>query len=174
MSATGLDVFDKTLQISNIWLNEITAQVGPDRRVAWKILSTVLHKLRDRLPVEVAAHLGAELPLLIRGVYYDQFEPARQPGKCRNLSDFADEVGVWLADTRPVDSLDAIRAVFSTLSRHVTQGQIRKVQGVLPRDICDFWQAIESGTLTMGEDQEELTSGSHMPHGNGSTGKPFF
>src|SRR5687768_17169423 len=77
MSATGLAVFDKTLQTSNIWLDEICSMIGPDRKVAWKVLSVVLHKLRDRLPVELAAHLGAELPLLIRGVYYDQFEPEK-------------------------------------------------------------------------------------------------
>src|SRR5437763_36727 len=77
MSATGLDVFDKTLQTTNIWLDEIAATVGPDRQVAWKVLSVVLHKIRDRLPVELSAHLSAELPLLVRGVYYDQFEPTK-------------------------------------------------------------------------------------------------
>ena len=58
MSATGLDVFDKTLQTTNIWLNEISDAIGPDKQVAWKVLSTVLHKLRDRLPIEVSAHFG--------------------------------------------------------------------------------------------------------------------
>ena len=71
MSANGLEVFDKTIQTTNIWLNEIMERLGPDRQVAWKVLSTVLHKLRDRLPLELAAHLGAQLPLLVRGVYYD-------------------------------------------------------------------------------------------------------
>ena len=75
MSASGLDVFDKTLQTTHLWLDEIQAELGPDRQVAWKVLSVVLHKLRDRLPVQLAAHLGAELPLLVRGVYYDQFQP---------------------------------------------------------------------------------------------------
>ncbi|MGK6357046.1 DUF2267 domain-containing protein [Sphingomonas sp. DT-207] len=70
MSATGLDVFDKTIQTTNIWLDEIMAEIGPDRQIAWKVLSTVLHKLRDRLPVEAAAHFGAQLPLLVRGAYY--------------------------------------------------------------------------------------------------------
>ena len=61
MSANGLDAFDKTIQTTNIWLNEIMEQIGPDRQVAWKALSTVLHKLRDRLPIGLAAHLGAAL-----------------------------------------------------------------------------------------------------------------
>ncbi len=67
MSANGLPVFDKTVQTTNIWLDQIMERLGPDRQVAWKVLGTVLHKLRDRLPVEAAAHLGAQLPLLVRG-----------------------------------------------------------------------------------------------------------
>lgn len=50
MSATGLDVFDKTLQTTNIWLGEIMEHHGPDRKVAWHILNVVLRALRDRLP----------------------------------------------------------------------------------------------------------------------------
>jgi uncharacterized protein (DUF2267 family) len=79
MSANGLEVFDKTLETTHIWLKEIMIDLGPDKQVAWKVLSTVLHKLRDRLSINLAAHLGAQLPLLVRGVYYDQFEPAKMP-----------------------------------------------------------------------------------------------
>lgn len=140
MSANGLEVFDKTLHTTHIWLNEITARIGPDRHTAWKVLSVVLHKLRDRLSVETAAHLSADLPLLVRGVYYDQYQPARQPSGCRNFEEFTAEVADWLSDTRPVDPKDAIFAVFRTLSHHLPEGQIRKVQDSLPRDIADAWR----------------------------------
>src|SRR5687767_9763246 len=139
MSATGLDVFDKTLQTTNIWLNEINERLGPDRQVAWKVLSTVLHKLRDRLPVEAAAHLGAQLPLLVRGAYYDQFEPARQPRECRSREEFVAEVGEWLQDTRPVDPEEAIAAVFAVLTRHIDAGQMAKTLGILPEPIRRMW-----------------------------------
>jgi uncharacterized protein (DUF2267 family) len=72
MSATGLDVFDKTLHTTNIWLGEMMDDLGPDRHVAWHALSAVLPTLRDRIPLDLAAHVRAELPLLVRGVYYDQ------------------------------------------------------------------------------------------------------
>jgi uncharacterized protein (DUF2267 family) len=101
MSATGLDVFDKTLQSTNIWLDEISAAIGPDRKLAWKVLSVVLHKLRDRLPLNLSAHLGAELPILVRGIYYDQFEPAKQPVEW-DVEAFMHEVSRWLSDARPV------------------------------------------------------------------------
>ena len=68
MPATGLDVFDKTLQTTHIWLDDIMEVVGPDRQVAWHALGAVLRTLRDRLPLGLAAHLGSQLPILIRGI----------------------------------------------------------------------------------------------------------
>jgi uncharacterized protein (DUF2267 family) len=153
MSANGLEVFDKTLQTTHIWLDEIMQSLGPDRKLAWKVLSTVLHKLRDRLPVEVAAHLSAELPLLIRGAYYDQYQPARQPTRCE-LDEFIEEVDEWLSDSRPVDPRDAIVAVFTTLSRHIPRGQIAKVQDALPSRLRAFWRTAEEG-VTPPPDQGE-------------------
>lgn len=143
MSANGLPVFDKTIQTTNIWLDQIMERLGPDRQVAWKVLSTVLHKLRDRLPVEAAAHLGAQLPLLVRGAYYDQFQPARQPGACRNREEFVAEVAEWLADTRPVDPEEAIAAVFDVLSRNIDPGQVQKIKGVLPEPVRQMWARAE-------------------------------
>jgi uncharacterized protein (DUF2267 family) len=145
MSANGLEVFDKTLQTTHIWLDEVMAAIGPDRQVAWKVLSVVLRKLRDRLPVETAAHLSAELPLLIRGVFYDQYQPAKQPTRCRDMEEFCAEVGEWLTDTRPVDPRLAVRTVFQVLSRHIPQGQIENVRDSLPKGIRDFWLTAVEG-----------------------------
>lgn len=146
MAAQGLAVFDKTLQTTHIWLNEIEAELGPDTKHAWKVLSTVLHKLRDRLPLTEAAHLGAQLPLLIRGVFYDQFTPARQPTDY-NLDQFIEEVAKWLRDARPTDPREAIRAVFRVLSRHVARGEIEEVQHLLPQDLRAFWRDAEEAVV---------------------------
>ena len=139
MSANGLAVFDKTLQTTHIWLDQIMARIGPDRQVAWKVLGTVLHKLRDRLPAEASAHLAAQLPLLIRGAYYDQYRPSEQPTDCRTREEFVDEVAEWLADTRPVDPEEAIAAVFDAISRNVDAGQVEKIKRVLPKTLREMW-----------------------------------
>jgi uncharacterized protein (DUF2267 family) len=144
MSTNGLEIFDRTIQTTNIWLDEIMAELGPDRHVAWKVLSIVLHKLRDRLSVENAAHLAAQLPLLIRGAYYDQYQPARQPSDLDSIEAFTAEVDAWLSDIRPVDPEAATHAVFGVLLRHVEPGQIAKIQGVLPASIRTFWESIQA------------------------------
>src|SRR5262249_61108295 len=101
MSATGLDVFDRTLQTTHIWLDEIMADLGPDRRVAWHALGAVLHALRDRLQLGLAVHLGAQLPLLVRGLYYDQWRPTAENFKLATAEEFRDHVPQGLCSTRP-------------------------------------------------------------------------
>ncbi|MFC6488826.1 DUF2267 domain-containing protein [Nitratireductor sp. GCM10026969] len=139
MTATGLDVFDKTTQTTNIWLNEIMADLGNDRQVAWHVLGAVLHALRDRLPMELSTHLGAELPLLIRGLYYDQYQPAQQPEVTRSLEAFLERVQEGLKNIRPVDSVDATRSVFRVVAHRIDLGQSAKVREALPKDVQALW-----------------------------------
>ena len=139
MSATGLDVFDKTLQTTHIWLDELMQAIGPDRQVAWHVLGAVLRGVRDRIPLDLAAHLGAQLPLLVRGTYYDQFRPSELPDKSRSLDEFLQGIGAELASTRPVNVRDATRAVFQIISRHVNRGQIEKVRNSLPEEVRALW-----------------------------------
>lgn len=155
MSASGLDVFDRTLETTHVWLNEICNDLGGDKHVAWKVLSTVLHKLRDRLSVNLAAHLGAQLPLLIRGVYYDQFEPGHMPSGHRNRDDFVGDVGRALNDTRPVDAEEAVRSVFRLLSRHISEGQVNKVRDALPKTLRQLWESAEDPTVFASEHRGE-------------------
>ncbi|MCC6888306.1 MAG: DUF2267 domain-containing protein [Hyphomicrobiales bacterium] len=142
MSATGLDVFDKTLQTTNTWLNEIADVLGPDRQVAWHALGAVLHALRDRLTLGLAAHLGAQLPLLVRGLYYDQWH-AGDPAllKVRSADEFLQHVGNGLAGVRPVNARNATEAVFRVLNHHVDPGQIANVREALPEEIRALWPA---------------------------------
>jgi uncharacterized protein (DUF2267 family) len=139
MSATGLDIFDRTLQAINIWLDEIMEKLGPDRQVAWRALGAVLRTLRDELTLGLAAHLGAQLPLLVRGLYYDQWHATGQPLKLRKLDDFLAHVADGLGDIRPVNAQDAVKAVFRVLDHHVEPNQVAKVHDALPAAVRGLW-----------------------------------
>jgi uncharacterized protein (DUF2267 family) len=139
MSANGIDVFDKTLQTTNIWLDEIMEDLGPDRKTAWRVLAVVLQKLRNRLPLGLAANLGAQLPILVRGIYYDQFRPDLLPVECDTMAEFCAEVGEWLRDNRPVNPEQAVQSVFGVLSRHISEGEIANVVQALPEGIRGAW-----------------------------------
>jgi uncharacterized protein (DUF2267 family) len=143
MSATGLDVFDKTLQTTNTWLNEIAEDVGPDRQVAWHVLGAVLHALRDRLTLGLAAHLGAQLPLLVRGLYYDQWH-AGDPAllKVRSADEFLQHVLKGLTGIRPVNAVTATESVFRVLNHHINPDQVAKVREALPDQIRALWPPV--------------------------------
>ena len=142
MSTTGLDVFDKTIQTTNIWLDEVMARMGPDRHIAWHVLGAVLRALRDRLPLDDAAHLGAQLPLLVRGLYYDQWHaPSTTLHKERHQEEFLARVEEGLRDTRPVNAQEAVRTVFAVIAKHIAKGQAEKTARVLPAEIRAMWPA---------------------------------
>jgi uncharacterized protein (DUF2267 family) len=146
MSTTGLDVFDKTLQTTNIWLDEIMEAVGPDRGVAWHVLGAVLRTLRDRLPLGLAAHLGAQLPLLVRGTYYDQFQPGHDVGRVASEDEFLARVNSEFGGIRPVNVRLATQSVLSVLARHVSPGLAEKVRDALPGHIRTLWTKAEETT----------------------------
>ena len=139
MAATGLDVFDKTIHITNTWLGEIMADHGDDRQKAWHILGAVLHALRDRLPPDLSAHLGAELPLLVRGLYYESYQPSHQPDVTRTREAFLERVEERLKDIGPMNTEDACRSVFRVITHHVDLGQSAKVREALPKEVQELW-----------------------------------
>jgi uncharacterized protein (DUF2267 family) len=107
-------------------------------------------------------HLGAELPLLVRGAFFDQWRPEIQPERFRSLDEFLTRVADNLGTSRPVNSRDLSRAVFGTLTRHLPEGQIRKVRDALPEDVRAIWPLDESApasTRVEVERDEERSAG---------------
>jgi uncharacterized protein (DUF2267 family) len=141
MSMTGLEVFDTTVQKTNEWLDEIMYELAlEDRHTAYASLRGTLHALRDRLPVEETAHLGAQLPMLVRGFYYEGWRPGREPVKMHR-EEFLLRVEDQL--TRPaalqLDSEAVVRAVFLVLSRKISKGEIEQIEQMLPKDLRYLW-----------------------------------
>jgi uncharacterized protein (DUF2267 family) len=150
MSATGLAVFDTTLQKTNGWLKELMDELGwDDRHKAYLALRATLHALRDRLTVEEVAQLGAQLPMLIRGFFYEGWDPSGKPRRERHEEQFLIRIGrEFSEDARggPDQSLsDIARAVFTVLARRVTEGEIEDVRHVLPAELRELWSADAGG-----------------------------
>jgi uncharacterized protein (DUF2267 family) len=140
MSTTGLEVFDKSIHTTNTWLNEIAEETGTDRHLAWHALGVVLRVLRDRLTADDAAHLAAQLPLVVRGAFYDQYRPAAQPDVAiRSRDAFINRVADGLGGGAPVAAETAVTAVLAALGHHVTAAEAAKVQHALPAEIRTLW-----------------------------------
>ena len=140
MSATGLEVFDQTLQKTNIWLKGLMDDLGPDRQRAYHALRAVLHSLRDRLTVEEAAHLSTQLPLLVRGIYFEGWHPAGKPNKDRSVEEFLGHVETRLQGVEPINPEVATRAVFRLLQQNVTEREVDHVKAMMGKPLQRLWQ----------------------------------
>jgi uncharacterized protein (DUF2267 family) len=140
MGATGLDVFDTTRHKTNSWLNDLMQVLGwSDRDKAYSALKATLHALRDRLTVEEVAQFGAQLPTLIRGFYYEGWDPTGKPLRIRHKEEFLSRIEQHFRGDDRIDPERVARAVFRVLAQRVSEGEIEDVKHVLPAEIQDLW-----------------------------------
>lgn len=138
MADRRLSTFESTVDKTNHVLKEIALSRGwtvDCRRRAYAALRAVLHALRDRLTVSEAAHFGAQLPLLIRGIFYEGWDPDKLPMKM-NRANFLERVRQEMPSQLDDNVEHIVVAVLSALRRHVTDGEWNDVRSILPRDLA--------------------------------------
>jgi uncharacterized protein (DUF2267 family) len=88
---------------------------GPDR-ISHQM---IVHRRAGRLHDEdghVAHILGAQLPMLIRGFYYEGWHPAGTPTKERRKEDFLEHIAAAFRGDPDIDPEQVARAVFEVLA----------------------------------------------------------
>jgi uncharacterized protein (DUF2267 family) len=142
MKFTGLEVFDSTIQRTNSWLKDLMQELNwSDRRKTYLALRCALHALRDHMSVPDAVFLGEQLPMLLRGAYFERWKPEGKPEPLRSREDFLSILSIYLArDGETTSEADTVmRAVVRLLDRKVADGEIQDVHGVLPKALHDLW-----------------------------------
>lgn len=143
MSATGLTVFDRTIQKTNQFTNDVSEKIDlEDKHVTFMGIRAVFQSLRDRLPLEEAVQLGAQLPILLAGFYYHGWKPAATPTKERHLEEYLENVRTNLPEAEyPIEIETLVKGVFATLSDWVTAGEIEEVAQMFPDELKSLWPA---------------------------------
>lgn len=140
MNTTGLPIFDETLHLTNSWLKELMERLHTDdRQYVYRALRAVLHALRDELEPELAVHLAAQLPMLVRGFYFEGWRPSRTPSSDRKLEHFYDVIRTEMHGYPEPDPARLSAAVFDLLAARISVEEVEKVARSLPRDVRDLW-----------------------------------
>jgi len=140
MSMTGLDVFDHTVQETNNWLKDLMMELNwDDRHRAYLALRSCLHALRDRVNPDEAVDLGAQLPMLVRGFYYEGWKPSKTPEKIRTKDEFLDKVSAPFDQDPAWNSEEAVRAIFKLMFHRATEGEIQHIKSNLPGELQELW-----------------------------------
>ena len=140
MSAAGLESIDRTVQLTHIWINDLDSRLGwENKHRSYRLLRTVLQALRDWLPVNDAVGLGAQLPELLRGAYYEHWRPSTTPVKHRKKGEFLARIADAFRNDPMSSTSNAVTAVFELLSDKIAAGEIEDVRHELPADIRGLW-----------------------------------
>jgi len=129
--------FETSMDKTNLILKDIEQAYGwskDQRNQSYAALRTVLHLLRDRLPVEESAHFAAQLPVLVRGIYFEGWDPTVVPIKL-NRDDFLYEVRQSFQYDVEGGTERVVRVVLDALQKHVTPGEWEDVKGSMPKGL---------------------------------------
>jgi uncharacterized protein (DUF2267 family) len=143
MRQHALETIGSTTQKTHEWIARIAEALHMEKRDAWKSLRAVLHTVRDRLPADVAVHFGAQLPMLIRGLYYEGWEPSEVPIKM-SLRGFLEAIQRKIITDRTIDPIETTQAVLSVIANYVGYGEMEKVKRSFPRDMQNLFPELAS------------------------------
>lgn len=140
MSVTGITTIDHSPQVAAEWLNQVCDRLDwTDNRRAYLLMRTVLHNVRDWLSVDEAADLAAQLPLIVRGIYFEGWNPSSTPVHPRKKQDFLDRVDHAFGKEPLEDTEVAVAAIFALLDKRISQGETDQVRQSMQKGLRDLW-----------------------------------
>ncbi len=137
---TNAHIFDKTLQNSKAWIEEIKKELKTtDDNRAYLALRTVFHSLRNHLQINEAIHLGAELPMLLRGLYFEGWNPQEKLPQEKDKKEFLKYFRRYFSEETDDEIEKMMAAVFKILDSKISLGEIQDVRENLPTHIRKLW-----------------------------------
>jgi uncharacterized protein (DUF2267 family) len=135
--------FEKHAAKGNEFVNRLAVRLGSegDRDRAGRVLRCVFHALRNRLTIEESFQLLAQLPMVIKALYIEGWQPARVHTKVKTLQELSEEViredgnSAWRDFSGVSEAMEAIEAVVKTMADYVSAGELHDIVAVLPEDM---------------------------------------
>lgn len=111
---------------------------------AIRVLRCVFSALRERLTIEESFHVISQLPMLIKAIYVDGWQPMKETEKIRRVDDFVEHVLSFDRQAepdfgRPQEAREKVQKTFKVLKRHLSTGEQRDIESTLPRPLREFW-----------------------------------
>jgi uncharacterized protein (DUF2267 family) len=133
MTTAHVDVIERSVEKTHVWLKDLARELRhEDQQQAYRVLRAFLHAVRDRLAVEEAAQLGAQLPTFIRGVYYEGWRPGAKAERYRDVDSFLAHIAREANLAGGTEASFAASAAATVLRRHVSTGETDSVLHAMP------------------------------------------
>ena len=122
------------------WIDAFMQLLGwHDRNRTYTALVAALHASRDCLPWDEAVQIGAYLPPLLRGLYYEGRHPTARSLPLKDRDVFLERIHAALDHDPGIDSELVARGSFTLLSRRLPASELEDVRAVTPVGLHAFW-----------------------------------
>jgi uncharacterized protein (DUF2267 family) len=139
-------MFEKYEADATKFVSEVSRELGNDGnyQVSVRIMTAVLHAIRDILTVESSLHLISQLPLVIKGIYVSGWRLGAKE-KIKDKDHFIERLLLQNTKTGPNDfgtdekALNNLMAIIRVLQRHVSAGEIEDIKAQFPLELKSLW-----------------------------------
>jgi uncharacterized protein (DUF2267 family) len=134
--------FNQFAKEANGFLKDYTKELCLDGDLdkAGRILSSILHGLREIISTEESLQLIAQFPMFLKAVYVNGWS-SRKKQKVKNMTGFIDLVRGFDGPTSVYDfksdqvAESYIHSTFIMLRRYISLGELEDIRTELPKDL---------------------------------------
>ncbi|WP_372794522.1 DUF2267 domain-containing protein [Lutibacter sp.] len=134
--------FNQFAKEANTFLKEyaVTLNLRDDTDKAGRILSSILHGLREVISTEESLQLIAQFPMFLKAIYVNGWS-SKAKIKVKSLEDFIYVIRDFNGVTSVVDfesdeiAENYIKSTFIILRKYISLGELEDIRTVLPKDL---------------------------------------
>ncbi len=134
-----IEELTEAVNATHQWIGDLMQRLGwHDRERTYRVLLATLHALRDSLPRDEALYMGAQLPPLLRGFYYDGWHHGGR-GAARGRTAFLERIHDGVHRDPAVDAEQGARAVLAMLAARIPAAELEVAKGATPKTLHNLW-----------------------------------
>jgi len=131
--------FDEAVRSAEEWVDDITKRLGwRDSARGYLALLAAHRALRDCLQRDDAIYLGAQLPILLRGLYYDGWHRGAH-SVARKRDAFLGRIHDSIHRDPAVDPEHVARAALALLTARLPAAELEDAKAATPSDLHNLW-----------------------------------
>jgi uncharacterized protein (DUF2267 family) len=136
--------FNRYAAKGNEILNRISEELKVSRDSAFLILCAVLHTTRNHLSMEESLKLLSHLPMALKGIYVNNWNPFHSANRIYHVKQLLDEVRgydkkfQWDDFGNDETAIKKIKTVYKILRSYMLPGDTQDIMYTMPSDLNEF------------------------------------
>jgi len=134
--------FEKHIDETYRWIHDIAFLLdgSPRYDVAYQGLRGVLFAMRDRMTPAEVFQFSAQLPLHIRGIFFEGYNLKDKPQKY-HAEEFLDRIDSAIP-SGAYEGKKVFKAVLRVIYDHISKGELKDIHATFPKDLQALWNEV--------------------------------